>query len=148
MALRLSTALVEDMLDTAPFKTAMNLCFIDIYTGSQPATANAATTGTLLVTISNNGTATGLTWGPSSTNGVINKTAAETWSGTAVATGTAGWFRVRLAADPNTLDAGSTYKRFDGSISTSGSDMNLGALTVTSGAPVVLSAGSFTLPTS
>lgn len=148
MAVRLSTALVEDLMDTAPFKTAMNLCFIDIYSGTQPANANAAATGTLLVTISNNSTATGLTWGPTSTNGAISKTAAETWSGTAVATGSAGWFRIRLTGDASALDSGSTYKRVDGSISTSGADMNLGALTVTSGAPFIMSSASFTLPTS
>lgn len=152
MAIRISTALSNALMDTAPFKTAMNLCFIDVYSGTQPSGsapttgADAAVTGTLLVTISNNSTATGLTWEASATGGVLEKAPAETWSGSAVASGTAGWFRIRLAGDTNAADTGFIYKRVDGSISTSGADMNVGSLTVTAGAPFIISAGSFTLP--
>lgn len=145
MTIKISTALANALMDTAPFKTAMTLCFIDIYSGTQPADANAATTGTLLVTISNNSTATGCTWETSATAGQLEKAPAETWSGTAVANGTAGYFRIRLAGDDNGA-TGATYKRVDGSISTSGADMNIGSLTVTSGAPFIISSGSFTLP--
>lgn len=145
MALKLSTALVNALCDTAPLKTAMNLCFIDIYSGVQPANANAAATGTRLCTISNNSGATGLTFEAVAVDGFLEKETTETWSGTAANSGTAGWFRMRLAGDAGGLDV-STYKRVDGSIATSGGQLNAGSLTVTAGAPFVLTAGGLTLP--
>lgn len=147
MTIKISTALRNALLDTAQFRTAMNLCFIDIYSGGQPATPETAFTGTLLATISNNSTATGLTWAASASAGVITKTVAETWSGTAAASGTAGYFRIRLAGDAGGTDT-STYKRVDGTIATSGGDMNVGSLTVSSGAPFIISSASFTMPAS
>ena len=42
------------MLDTGSMKTALALGFINIYSGTVPATADAALTGTLLTTISVN----------------------------------------------------------------------------------------------
>lgn len=155
MTLRLSTGLVNQLMDTGSFKSIFDNsggggnagCLIDIYTGSQPAAADDASTGTLLVTISVSGAGTGCTFEASAgTNpGELEKNAAETWSGTAVATGTAGWFRLRRKADAGTASS-TTEPRVDGAIGTSGQQMNLGSTTVTSGAPFVLSAAAFTLP--
>lgn len=147
MALRLSTGLINALADTASLKGAMNLCFIDIYTGAQPSSANAAFTGTLLATISNNSTATGLTWGPTATAGVLSKTVAETWSGIASNAGQAGWFRIRLTGDAGGTDV-STYKRIDGNIGTSGADLNVGSLVVAVSAPFLVSAAAITIPAS
>lgn len=52
MAWKPSIALRNYMLETGTFKQAMSNCFIKFYTGSQPATAEAAPTGSLLVTFS------------------------------------------------------------------------------------------------
>jgi hypothetical protein len=146
MTLKISTGLANALLDTAPLKTAMTLAFIDIYSGAQPANANAAFTGTLLATIDVAGV--GVTWGPTAAAGVLSKTVAETWQeAAAIATGTAGWFRIRLTGDAGGLDV-STYKRIDGTIATSGGDMNVGSLTVTAGAPFIISAAAITLPLS
>lgn len=144
MTARYSTALVNKMLDTGSFKATLASCFIDIYSGAQPADANAAPTGTKLVTISVASGGTGMTWDAAAA-GVLPKNSGEVWSGNAIASGTAGWFRIRVAADD--LGAtGSTYQRCDGSVATSGGEMTVGSLTVTSGAPFVVDAFNVTLP--
>ncbi len=52
MAFRVSTALRNFLLEGGCLKKAMSNCLIKVYTGSQPATADTATSGTLLVTYS------------------------------------------------------------------------------------------------
>ena len=52
MALRLSAALRNAVLKGRSLKFEMSNCFLKLYTGSQPATAEAAPTGTLLCTYS------------------------------------------------------------------------------------------------
>lgn len=150
MATRLSSGLVNKLLDTSSFKTLFNGSsgfFIDIYSGAQPASADDAPNGIKLVTLYSDGTTNGLTLEASATGGVIEKNASETWSGTAVATGTAGWFRMRENGDAGTA-LSTTAVRLDGAISTSGAQMNLGSLTITNGAPFILSSAAFTLPQS
>lgn len=67
----------------------------------------------------------GLTFGDA-TAGVLSKPSADTWSGAAVATGTAGWFRyLGSVADAGAADASEVYIRMDGSVATSGSDLNM-----------------------
>jgi hypothetical protein len=79
--------------------------------------------------------------------GVFTKDATQTWSGTAVATGTAGWFRYcGSVVDAGVLDSSAVYLRMDGSIATSGSDMNMSSTSVTSGALQTLSTFSITVP--
>lgn len=257
MAVRLSTALVNKMMDTACFKDLLSNCVIDIYTGSQPTSADDAKSGTLLVSVTKNsgaytsetaavgsltiagasgsvdtvtvngvdilggsvafitdinttatavatqinknpknknitasttgssgvitltarpglgslpntwavsgtyttitgGTYVAMTGGVNAANGlnfgaavlgVLSKDS-DTWSGTAVATGTAGWFRVRGRGDDGTAaDSSKVFPRFDGAISTSGAQMNLGSTTITSGAPFIVPVAAFTLPT-
>lgn len=52
MALRLSKALRNFMAEDGPIKKALSNCVLKSYTGAQPANAEAAPTGTLLVTYS------------------------------------------------------------------------------------------------
>jgi len=156
MATRLSTGLVNALMATGSFKSLFensgagaNAGFlIDVYTGTQPAAADDAASGTLLVTISAGGAGTGCTFEASAGSpnaGELEKNGSESWSGTAGNSGTAGWFRLRRKADAGTASSTSEM-RMDGAISTSGAQMNLGNLTVTAGAPFVLSAAAFTLP--
>ena len=147
MPLRLSTGLVNKLMDTASFKATFALSFLDIYSGAQPADANDAAVGTKLAAITNNSTATGLTFEASATLGELEKTAAEVWSGLGLAAGTAGWFRLREATDSG-VALSTTASRVDGSIATSGAQLNLGSLTIAVGAPVVISSAAFTLPKS
>ncbi|WP_018609488.1 hypothetical protein [Uliginosibacterium gangwonense] len=148
MALRLSTGLVNAVMASSSLKAAIegaNGFVIDIYSGTQPTSPDAAATGTLLVTVSNNGAGTGMHMGATATAGVISKAGAETWSGTAVAAGTAGWFRCRQVGDTGAAASNSAI-RFDGAIATSGAEMTLGSLTISASAPFVLSTANFTLP--
>ena len=145
MALRLSTGLVNKLMADSSFREVFAGCFIDVFTGTQPANADDAPTGTKLVTLFSDGTATGLNFEAAAVDGALAKALAETWSGTAVAGGTAGWFRLREAADPGNAASG-TLARLDGAIASSGAQMNLGSLTVQSGAPFVITNATFTLP--
>jgi hypothetical protein len=71
---------------------------LDIYTGSRPADADAAPTGTLLVSVS--GGADPFAAAASVVAALESrKQLNSTLSGTAVATGTAGWARLRTSGD-------------------------------------------------
>lgn len=79
--------------------------------------------------------------------GVFTKDTTQTWSGTAVATGTAGWFRYKgSVVDAGSLDSSAVFLRMDGSIATSGADMNMSSTSITSGALQTLSTFQFTIP--
>lgn len=146
MAIRLSTGTVNKLMDTASFKTLFAGCFIDLYTGVQPANADLGATGTKLITLTvNDDGATGLTFESSADNGELQKNPTETWAGHGLASGTLGWFRMRQSGDNGTANS-TTAARVDGAIATSGADMNVGSLTIGLNAPFVLSECAFTLP--
>lgn len=108
--------------------------FMSYFTGAQPATADTATTATMLVTFTQAGDGVnGLNWGDAA-NGEIAMGAGEDWRGDAVATGTAGWFRCWVAGD-NPANAGGAYPRWDGAIATSGAEINIANASVTAGQP-------------
>ena len=86
----------------------------------------------------------GLRWDVAA-GGVISKITSDTWSGNGLANGTAGWFRIRQGGDAGTA-ASTTLARIDGSIGTSGADLNLGSLTVATSAPFIISSAAITLP--
>ena len=112
-------------MDSNPFDTIFNLCFIKIYAGTVPATADASIgSATLLCTVSNASGGTGLLWEAASVGGVLAKKVSETWSGTNVAGGTATFFRLVAAGD--TAGASTTEARIQGTIAAGGADMNLG----------------------
>lgn len=259
MAFRLSTALRNAILQGRAMKYAMSNCVLKIYTGAQPATADAAPTGTLLVTFSQSagaltrevlstgsltlsgtsgsadtftlnsieimggsvasdgtvaGTATlvaakinnnpkntyvvasttgssgvitltalpgfgslpntwvpagtgttisfgtavnmasgvtavnGLQWG-STVAGVLSKLSTQTWTGTAVATGTAGWFRIEAAvSDAGALDSSAVVLRMDGAIASSGAELNLSSTSIVNTVLQTIDTFTITLPTS
>jgi hypothetical protein len=101
---------------------------IEIRSGSKPATPETAASGTLLstVTISGSFSSSGATL-----------TAADPASASVVATGTAGYFRLKTS--------GGTAK-IDGTVGTSGADMNLSSVSLVSGGTVDLGVPSFTVP--
>jgi len=147
MTVRLSTGLRNKMLDggaSGGIKGALNLGFINIYSGPQPLTADAAATGTLLGTVSVNAGGTGLTF-DASVAGTISKAAAEIWKFLGLAAGTAGWFRF-YPAGGNPANTSSTEARLDGSCGSSGADMNLTNISITVGAPNTVDVFQFTQP--
>lgn len=101
---------------------------LEIRTGSQPASADHAATGTLLCTISVPNPAFAAPSG-----GAVSKTG--TWSGIAVASGTAGWARLKSSSG--------TYVR-DFSVAETGADLIIDDDNVVSGGVVTVTALTFT----
>ena len=148
MAWKISNRILNQML--AGIKAELQDGVILIYSGSQPASANDAPSGTLLGRVTVNAGAwtagqptNGLEFG-TPTGRQIQKSASETWQFAGLADGQAGWFRfVGNAADSEALDASETYPRIDGRIATSGADMNLSNISIVIGA--ITTIDSFTL---
>lgn len=106
--------------------------YLRIYDGTQPANANTAiSTQVLLAELRFNATAA-----PAASGGVLTMNSI-TQDSSANATGTATWFRA-LKSDGSTVV-------FDGSVSTSGADLNLGSTSITSGASVAVTSMTFTV---
>ncbi len=135
---------VDEIMDGV--KAILRGCKIAIYSGAQPADADSVAIGTLLVTISESSGATGLTWGDALA-GVLSKAASETWSGVAVDTNTAGWFRCYQSGDDPAL-AETELARFDGSVSTSGAQLNMSSTAIVLSAVQTISNFTFTQPAS
>ena len=150
MTMKFSTGLRTALVGTGGgLSTIFANGIIEIYSGAQPANADAAVTGTLLgrVTLASGaftpGTATnGLTWAAAA-NGVASKTGV--WSFNGIADGTAGWFRFK----GNGADAGAlstTLPRMDGSIASSGGDLQIANISIATGSPNTVDAFTVTFP--
>lgn len=149
MTVRLSTGLRTALAGATGFSSAFANGVIEIYTGTQPATADAAVTGTLLGTVTlNSGAFTpgsptnGLTFAAAA-NGAVTK--AGVWGFNGAANGVAGWFRLKA----NEVDAGGVSPsavRLDGSVATSGADLNLSNITIAIGAPNTIDTFIWTQP--
>jgi hypothetical protein len=100
-----------------------DLTVLEVYSGTQPGSANNAAAGTLLVTF------TGLTW---TTTGNPATLSGTPYSATVAASGTAGWGRFRNAG--NTL-------RADGAV---GAEFTLGTTSLTAGNNATLIAAAVT----
>jgi hypothetical protein len=144
MAVRKSSCLKSKMMGSQAggtgdgFAAIMTQFFIDGYTGSQPTDADAAATGTKLVTWSINdqgdGNATyGGTWAAPTNVGLLARTIAENLVGTAVASGSIGWIRIRKQGDTGAIDTSKVKPRLDLSIGVSGADILIGDTTIVSG---------------
>lgn len=146
MAAKFSTGLRNAMLVTGQFRTLMNLCSLKIYAGAEPASADAALGGaTLLCTVTNNATATGLTWEAAATGGVLTKTLAEVWRGSNVASGTAAFYRIVQTGDDGTLST--AQYRIQGLCGIVGSDLNMSSTALVSAATQDIDFYSVALPT-
>ena len=129
MTIRFNTAMRDAMVNALTY--AIGGRTLSIYTGSQPATANDAATGTKLVDIMINGFNA-----PVTGSATLNTSTPNT--GTAVATGTAGWGRI----------VGGAGERIDGTVGTSGTDFTINSTSITNGATVTLTAMTVTQPAS
>jgi len=125
-----------------------------IFDTAQTASADTAQTGTVLLKITlASGTyvpatgVNGINLNTLTSPGLLSKDATETWSGVALATGTARSFRFFGAGvDPSSYTSADVY--FDGDISTSGSELDMSNTTITSGNTTSLDSFSFTVPQS
>jgi hypothetical protein len=103
---------------------------IDIRTGAQPTDPATAATGTVLATFTLPATAFAAF---TSGTGNLNTVAAVTAS----ATGTAGWFRMKNNAGTGVID---------GTVGTSGAELNLTTTSIQSGGNVSITGGSLSMP--
>ena len=129
-----------------------------IFTGPQPASADDAETGAELIPIT---LGSGVFVPGSPENGLnfrqvadatLRKAidpatgVAETWSGVAIASGTAGWFRIY--ANDVTEGASLSAIRIDGSIATSGAQLNMTSTSIISGVTTTVDSVNMPLPES
>ena len=152
MALRLSTGLRNMLLGTSCFKTILQNGVIRIFPGVQPASADdgEGASPLLEITVSSGaftpGTATnGLNFAAPAA-GACAKASGEVWSGAAATSGTAGWFR--FYANDRAAGADTTHARFDGSVSTSGAQLNMSSTAITAGATTTIDSFVVTMPAS
>lgn len=151
MAIRLSSQLREDLLDTGSWKTIFTDGIIEIYAGTQPADADTAESGTKLVRITvasgafTPGAATNGLEFDNASGGVIAKNS-DVWSGVGLAAGTAGWFR--FYDNDYDIGAGTTLVRFDGNVGTSGADLNISTTAIAVSATTTIDSFEVTLPAS
>lgn len=122
MAIRLSTGCVNALAGNtstgdASLRDIFHEGVIAVYTGTQPANADTAESGTLLgyITVASGeftpGSGTnGLIW-QNAVNGVCPKPTETEWSITPIADGTAGW--ARLYDNARTTGASTSAKRID-----------------------------------
>jgi glutamate synthase domain-containing protein 3 len=110
----------------------LNSGFIQIYSGTQPATPDTALSGNvLLATLTLGATAFGAA-------AAGTKTANAIANGTAVATGTASFFRAFESDDATAI--------IDGSVGTSAADMIIGTTSIVTGAVVSCSSWTISMP--
>jgi hypothetical protein len=122
-----------------------------IYSGTQRVEADDAVSGTLLLQITVSAGAfvagafdNGLEFGTAA-DGAISKASTETWQAVGLSAGTAGWFR--FVANPTDDGSESTsLPRIDGTVGTSGADLNMSNTTITVGATYTIDAFTLTLP--
>lgn len=146
-----STGLRNAMLNTGSFASVMEAgdggC-IKVYSGTPPATADDAVTGTLLLTITTSGVTTGTAGSTllmgAPTDGVISKEATA-WTGTAVATGAPSYFRHVATGDTGVLST--SQPRVQGDVALVGAALSMGVSTLTSGVTYPIDACNYRFPT-
>lgn len=116
---------VVDLIDSGGAGT------IEIRSGTQPATANDAATGTLLATLTFSATAFG------AASAGVATAASITQDASADATGTATWARIKN---------GSAATVFDCDVGTTGATINLNTVSITTGGTVSITSFTITHP--
>ncbi len=160
-ALIIAGTMVDDAAGETVTVTGKGKSFLDIfnrhviriYSGSAPSTADAVETGTLLVTLTVSAgafvaglPANGLRFLESGISaGVLGKNT-DTHSGTAAATGTAGYYR--MYNNLFVTGASTSSRRVQGTVGTSGAQFILSSTSIVSGATVTLDTHNITLPAS
>lgn len=136
MAISISDALASAIADqvTTAVDAGAGPGTINVYTGAKPASVATAASGTLLATFTLADPVAA-----AAAAGVATWDMSPTITATVAATGTAGWFR--------TADSTGAAV-FDGTVGTSGADLNFSSVAWTSGGTVELTSGTTTEPTS
>jgi len=124
MALAILTAVRNSMLNAITTAAGASGSLL-VYTGTSPG-VNSAATGTLLVTLPITGS-----FAAAAASGVLTITTPTTTAVSSAGTLTAGYFRV-LGATSNVL--------FDGTVSTTGADLNFSTVSFSNGANISITA--------
>ena len=148
-AMRLGTGLRNKLLAGASgsggLKAILDGGVMDIFTGSQPASADYVETGTKLIRISStSGSAAtdGLLFGTSA-SGILPRTT-PAWTGVVTVAGVAGWFRFYGTA--GTSGTSATANRIDGAVGVSGADLNLSHTSLVVDSVLTISTFNITQP--
>ena len=150
MAFRISTGLRTAMVGTGGggIGELMNNGWLDLYTGSQPASADALETGTKLVRVSStSGTAVadGCKFG-AATNGVL-PIGTPAWTGVVLVAGVAGWFRYYgSSGTAGVAGSSGTAYRFDGACGISGAELDLTHTNLALSSTLTITAANVTQP--
>jgi hypothetical protein len=128
----IQTSIVARNAELDALAPLANSGYIRIYTGAIPATPETAVSGTLLAELQFNATAFG-----AAAAGVITANAI-TQDSSADNTGVAGTYRA--------LKSDGTTALWDGTVSTSGADLNLNSTSINAGVAVSVSSLTVTLP--
>lgn len=121
MSVICSTGFRAALVGGMPFATIFERGCIEVYSGPQPASADAAVTGDLLGRI----TVGGQPWAPGNpANGLlfqqqgihIQNDPAQSWVLRGLAAGMAGWFRLRGNNPADAGEASTSHYRIDGAI--------------------------------
>ena len=128
-----STGIRNYMLASGSFKAGMAGSVISVYSGTPPATADAALPGdaALLLTYSLNGAGGGVSLEASAADGSIQKSSAEIWQGAIILSGTPAFFRMQLPGDDGTSSI--TLNRLQGTVGLQDADMIVSGTTWTAG---------------
>ena len=128
-----STGIRNYMLASGSFKAGMVGAVVNVYSGTTPATADAALPGdaALLLTYSLNGAGGGVSLEASAADGSIQKNSAEIWQGAIILSGTPSFFRMQLPADDGT--ASIALNRLQGTVGLQDADMIVSGTTWTAG---------------
>lgn len=106
-----------------------------LYSGTMPASATTALSGNTAIS-----TLTAIAWtNPASSSGVA--TVSGSTADSSAVGGTASFFRLYRTAAVDTTDV-----IFQGTVGTSGCDLNLNSVTIAAGANVSLTSGTYTAP--
>ena len=144
---KFSTGLRNGMLSNTGLSEALNGGFLKIFSAPTiPATADAAETGTLLMTLTGGGDGTtGLEF-DTPANGILGKSPTQVWMTSAIGNaGTCAYFRFVGQSDDGTYSE--TAPRIQGTVGLAGADMNLTNTLVSAGAPWTLTYFNIGLPT-
>lgn len=135
MSIMISGAFRDDLLDTGSLYdvlTGSPGMVIYIFAGTVPASPEAAaTSNTLLCTISTTGTGAALDFETSASSGVLPKASADVWSGICSDSGTATFYRLAPVGDTHVEDTGGTILRLQGTVGLAGADLNVTSTTFT-----------------
>jgi hypothetical protein len=136
MAISISSALATNVADavTTAVDAGSAAGTLKVYTGAKPASVATAASGTLLATFTLTDPVAA-----AAAAGVATWNTSPALSTTVAADGTAGWFRV-ADSDGNAV--------FDGTVGTSGADLNFSSVAWVTGGTVQITSASVTEPTS